>query len=203
MNIIVCGAGQVGASIARHLADEHHNVTLIDLSAELINRLTSTHDVQGVVGHASHPDVLESAGAAQADMLIAATHSDEVNMVACQVAYSLFGVRQIEQLARLRFRKGERRALVAVDRWPNRFEAMGKREPFTRSRARDTSAAVPGPYRCSAIRRSRVNLGRLASGRKRRSGDAGLLMTMPSSSHSTPNSPSLPNPVSPPMSRSI
>ena len=92
MNIIVCGAGQVGESIARHLANEHHDVTLIDLSAELIKRMTNTLDVQGIVGHASHPDVLESAGAAQADMLIAATYSDEVNMVACQVAHTLFNV---------------------------------------------------------------------------------------------------------------
>ena len=100
MNIIVCGAGQVGASIARHLADEHHDVTIIDLAPELINRLSSTIDVQGVVGHASHPDVLESAGAARADMLIAATHSDEVNIVACQVAHALFGVPT--KVARLR-----------------------------------------------------------------------------------------------------
>jgi trk system potassium uptake protein TrkA len=100
MNIIVCGAGQVGASIARHLADEHHDVTIIDLEPELINRLSSTIDVQGVVGHASHPDVLESAGAAQADMLIAATHSDEVNIVACQVAHALFGIPT--KVARLR-----------------------------------------------------------------------------------------------------
>jgi trk system potassium uptake protein TrkA len=100
MNIIVCGAGQVGASIARQLADEHHDVTVIDTAGELIKRLTNTIDVQGVVGHASHPDVLESAGAAGADMLIAATHSDEVNMMACQVAHTLFGV--TTKVARLR-----------------------------------------------------------------------------------------------------
>lgn len=92
MNIIVCGAGQVGASIARQLADEHHDVTVIDIEPELIKRLSNSLDVQGIVGHASHPDVLESAGAASADMLIAATYSDEVNMVACQVAHSLFNV---------------------------------------------------------------------------------------------------------------
>jgi trk system potassium uptake protein TrkA len=100
MNIIVCGAGQVGASIARHLADEHHDVTVIDISAELIRRLSNSLDVQGIVGHASHPDVLETAGAATADMLIAATHSDEVNMVACQVAHTLFRVPT--KVARLR-----------------------------------------------------------------------------------------------------
>jgi trk system potassium uptake protein TrkA len=92
MNIIVCGAGQVGASIAKQLADEHHDVTVIDISPELIKKLSNSLEVQGIVGHASHPDVLESAGAAGADMLIAATYSDEVNMVACQVAHSLFSV---------------------------------------------------------------------------------------------------------------
>ncbi len=100
MNIIVCGAGQVGASIARHLADEHHDVTVIDISPELINRLSTSLDVRGVVGHASHPDVLDAAGAATADMLIAATYSDEVNMVACQVAHTLFSVPT--KVARLR-----------------------------------------------------------------------------------------------------
>lgn len=92
MKVIVCGAGQVGSSIAKHLADEHNDVTVIDWSADLINRLGMTLDVQGIVGYASHPDVLDRAGAASADMVIAATMSDEVNMIACQVAHSLFDV---------------------------------------------------------------------------------------------------------------
>lgn len=92
MKVIVCGAGQVGSSIAKHLADEHNDVTVVDWSAELINKLGTTLDVQGIVGYASHPDVLERAGASSADMLIAATLSDEVNMIACQVAHSLFEV---------------------------------------------------------------------------------------------------------------
>ncbi|MGE0668941.1 MAG: Trk system potassium transporter TrkA [Sphingomonadales bacterium] len=100
MNIIVCGAGQVGATIAHQLAVEHHDVTVIDIAPELVGRLTSNLDVQGIVGHAAHPDVLESAGAAQADMLIATTYSDEVNMVACQVAHTLFSVPT--KVARLR-----------------------------------------------------------------------------------------------------
>ena len=119
MNIIVCGAGQVGASIARHLADEHHDVTIIDISPELINRLSNSLDVQGIVGHASHPDVLESAGAATADMLIAATHSDEVNMVACQVAHTLFRVPT--KIARLRtqcYLNRDWRTLFGPDRLP-------------------------------------------------------------------------------------
>ncbi|MBI1181407.1 MAG: Trk system potassium transporter TrkA [Alphaproteobacteria bacterium] len=92
MKIIICGAGQVGASIAKQLADEHHDVTVIDISSELIKKLSNSLEVQGIVGHAAHPDVLEAAGAGGADMLIAATYSDEVNMVACQVAHSLFSV---------------------------------------------------------------------------------------------------------------
>ncbi len=92
MKVIVCGAGQVGSSIAKHLADEHNDVTVVDWSAELIHKLGTTLDVQGIVGYASHPDVLERAGASSADMLIAATLSDEVNMIACQVAHSLFDV---------------------------------------------------------------------------------------------------------------
>jgi trk system potassium uptake protein TrkA len=92
MKVIVCGAGQVGFSIARHLALENNDVIVIDQSPELIRRIGDTLDVQGIVGHASRPDVLEQAGAGDADMIIAVTLADEVNMVACQVAHSLFDV---------------------------------------------------------------------------------------------------------------
>jgi len=92
MKVIICGAGQVGASIARHLSQENNDVTVIDTSTELAQRMDESHDVRGMVGHASHPDVLHKAGATDADMLIAVTHSDEVNMVACQVAHSVFGI---------------------------------------------------------------------------------------------------------------
>ena len=92
MKVIICGAGQVGSSIAKQLADEHNDVVVIDWSAELVDRIATSLDVQGVVGYASHPDILEAAGAPTADMVIAATLSDEVNMVACQVAHSLFDV---------------------------------------------------------------------------------------------------------------
>lgn len=92
MKVIVCGAGQVGANIARHLATENNHVTVIDQSGELIRKIGATLDVQAMVGHASHPGVLEQAGASDADMLIAVTFADEVNMVACQVAHSLFNV---------------------------------------------------------------------------------------------------------------
>lgn len=92
MKVIVLGAGQVGFNIARHLSQENNDVTVIDQSPDLIRRICDSLDVQGFVGHASRPDVLEKAGAADADMIIAVTYADEVNMVACQVAHSLFDV---------------------------------------------------------------------------------------------------------------
>lgn len=100
MKVIICGAGQVGWQIARHLAGEKNDVTLVDVNPELVRRATETLDVQGVVGFASHPDVLERAGARDADMLIAATHSDEVNMVTCQVAQAAFNITR--KIARIR-----------------------------------------------------------------------------------------------------
>jgi len=92
MKVVVCGAGQVGFAIARHLALENNDVTVVDQSPDLIRRISDNLDVNGFVGHASLPEVLERAGVADADMLIAVTYSDEVNMVACQVAHSLFDV---------------------------------------------------------------------------------------------------------------
>ena len=92
MKVLVCGAGQVGYDIARYLALEDNDVTVIDQSPELIRRVSDALDVQAVVGHASHPDVLKQVGAEDADMIIAVTYADEVNMMVCQVAHSLFGV---------------------------------------------------------------------------------------------------------------
>ncbi len=100
MKVIICGAGQVGWQIARHLAGEKNDVTIVDLDPTLVSRATESLDVQGVTGHASYPDILERAGARDADMVIAATHSDEVNMVTCQVAHSVFGVQR--KIARIR-----------------------------------------------------------------------------------------------------
>jgi trk system potassium uptake protein TrkA len=100
MKVIICGAGQVGWQIARHLSGEKNDVTVVDNNADLVRRATDTLDVQGVAGFASYPDVLERAGARDADMIIAATHSDEVNMVTCQVAHSVFSIPR--KIARLR-----------------------------------------------------------------------------------------------------
>lgn len=92
MKVVICGAGQVGSSIAAYLADEGNSVVVIDQNAALIAEINETLNVSGIVGHASHPDVLAQAGTADAEILIAATHSDEVNMVACRIAHSLFKV---------------------------------------------------------------------------------------------------------------
>jgi len=100
MKVIICGAGQVGWQIARHLSGEKNDVTVVDNNPDLVRRATDTLDVQGLAGFASYPDVLDRAGARDADMIIAATHSDEVNMVTCQVAHSVFAISR--KIARLR-----------------------------------------------------------------------------------------------------
>lgn len=92
MHILICGAGQVGASIARQLSREDNQVTVIDYNPELIQKINDQLDVRAFLGHASHPNVLKAAGAEDADMMIAVTYSDEVNMVACQIGYSLFNI---------------------------------------------------------------------------------------------------------------
>lgn len=92
MKFIICGAGNVGTNIARYLASEDSDVTVIDKDPELVERLSNTLDVKAIEGFASHPDVLARAGAEDADMIIAVTYADEVNMVACQVAHTLFNV---------------------------------------------------------------------------------------------------------------
>nr|WP_319251114.1 Trk system potassium transporter TrkA [uncultured Celeribacter sp.] len=100
MKVIICGAGQVGWQIAKQLSGEKNDVTVVDNNPALVRRATDTLDVQGIEGFASYPDVLEKAGARDADMVIAATYSDEVNMVTCQVAHSVFAVPR--KIARLR-----------------------------------------------------------------------------------------------------
>lgn len=92
MKVIICGAGQVGFNIARYLASENADITVIDQSPTLVEKVTDSLDVQGVVGFASHPDVLQQAGADDTEMVIAVTYADEVNMVACQICHSIFEV---------------------------------------------------------------------------------------------------------------
>jgi trk system potassium uptake protein TrkA len=100
MKVIVCGAGQVGFNIARYLAQEDNEVTVIDQAPDLTRKISDTLDVKAITGHASDPTVLAQAGAGDADMIVAVTQVDEVNMVACQVAHSLFDV--TTKIARIR-----------------------------------------------------------------------------------------------------
>jgi trk system potassium uptake protein TrkA len=92
MKIIICGAGQVGFGIAERLSAEDNDVTVIDTSDRLVRAISDTLDVQGIVGHGAHPDVLAQAGASEADMIIAVTFIDEVNMMACEVANAIFNI---------------------------------------------------------------------------------------------------------------
>ena len=92
MKVIICGAGQVGYGIAEQLSREDNEVSVIDTAAPLITAITETLDVRGYVGHGAHPDMLAKAGADQADMIIAVTLHDEINIVACEVAHALFSV---------------------------------------------------------------------------------------------------------------
>ena len=90
MKIIICGAGQVGESIAAHLSEEDNDVTIIDQNQDRIRKVLDHCDVSGVEGLASYPEVLQKAGIEEADMIIAVTQSDEVNMIVCQIAHSMF-----------------------------------------------------------------------------------------------------------------
>lgn len=103
MRVIICGAGQVGFSIAAYLSREDNDITVIDHDPDTIARVNEQLDVKGMLGHASSPDVLSAAGAKEADILIAVTYSDEVNMIACQVGHSLFNVPK--KIARIRDRR--------------------------------------------------------------------------------------------------
>jgi trk system potassium uptake protein TrkA len=100
VKILILGAGKVGGTLAENLAKESFDITLVDNDAAVLDELRNKLDIRIVQGHASHPDVLRQAGADDADMLIAVTSSDEVNMVACQVCYSLF--RTPTKIARVR-----------------------------------------------------------------------------------------------------
>ncbi len=100
MNVIICGAGKVGTSIAMHLVAQSNNVTVIDQSVHLIDDIREKIDLNTVIGSASNPSVLKKAGAEDADMIIAVTLQDEINMVACQMAHTFFKIPR--KIARLR-----------------------------------------------------------------------------------------------------
>ena len=100
MNILILGAGQVGGTLAQHLASEAFDITVVDIDAARLEELRRRLDIRTVLGHASRPDVLRRAGVEDADMLIAVTPYDEVNMVACQVCYTMFQTER--KIARIR-----------------------------------------------------------------------------------------------------
>ena len=100
MNIIICGAGRVGFTIAKILGEQGHSITVIDQSSEDIQKIDDTLDVKAIVGKATYPSILEKANAAEADMIIAVTRNDEINMLICQIAFSIFKVQK--KIARIR-----------------------------------------------------------------------------------------------------
>ena len=100
MNIIICGAGRVGYTIAKLLSEQEHSITVIDQSSEDIQKINDSLDVRAIVGKATYPTVLEKANASEADMIIAVTRNDEINMLICQIAYSIFNVQK--KIARIR-----------------------------------------------------------------------------------------------------
>jgi len=100
MNIIICGAGRVGFTIAKLLSDQNHSITMIDQSSEDIQKINDVLDVKAIVGKATYPSILEKANASEADMIIAVTRNDEINMLICQIAYSIFNIQK--KIARIR-----------------------------------------------------------------------------------------------------
>ena len=100
MNIIICGAGRVGYTISKLLIEQNHSITIIDQSSEDIQNINDTLDVKGIVGKATSPSILEKANTKDADMIIAVTKNDEINMLICQIAFSLFKVPK--KIARIR-----------------------------------------------------------------------------------------------------
>jgi trk system potassium uptake protein TrkA len=100
MNIIICGAGRVGFTIAKLLSEQGHSITVIDQSSEDIQKIDESLDVKAIVGKATYPSILEKANASEADMIIAVTRNDEINMLICQIAFSIFNIQK--KIARIR-----------------------------------------------------------------------------------------------------
>ena len=100
MNIIICGAGRVGFTIAKQLSEQGHSITVIDPSSEDIQKIDDALDVKAIVGKGTYPSILEKANAAETDMIIAVTRNDEINMLICQIAFSIFNIPK--KIARIR-----------------------------------------------------------------------------------------------------
>ena len=100
MNIIICGAGRVGFTIAKLLSEQGHSITVIDQSSEDIQKINDSLDVKAIVGKATYPSILEKGNASETDMIIAVTRNDEINMLICQIAFSIFNIQK--KIARIR-----------------------------------------------------------------------------------------------------
>jgi trk system potassium uptake protein TrkA len=156
MKVLVAGAGQVGLHIARYLAGTGYDVTIVDQRADIVQKIGDSLDIQALVGHASHPSVLAQAGAADADMLIAVTQVDEVNMVACNVAHTLFNVPT--KIARIR------QQAYLESRWQDLFRSQHVPIDVIISPEVEVARAialrleVPGAVNCVPFAEDRVRL---------------------------------------------
>jgi len=139
MKVIICGAGRVGAGIAERLVRERHDITLVDADPELVDQVSTDLDVRGVAGHAAHPEVLSAAQADDCDMIIAVTYHDEVNMMICQIAHTLFAVPQ--RIARVRAQT------YLEARWKNLFSREGVPINMTISPEIEVGNAIISRYR--------------------------------------------------------
>ena len=156
MRIIICGAGRVGRGIAERLSAEKHDITIVDSNPALVDQVSTELDVAGVCGHASYPDVLAAAGARECEMIIAVTHDDEINMVVCQVAHSLFSVSS--KIARIRANE------YLDGRWKDLFARNAIPIDMTISPEREVANAViqrlktPGAIMSASFAKGRVQL---------------------------------------------
>lgn len=156
MRVIICGAGTVGFSLARYLSTHDNHVTVIDSSHELIGRLNDHLDVKAILGHASHREILQKAGADQAEMLIAVTASDEVNMIACKIAHTFFQIPT--KIARIRapsYLNASGSLLFDYDQMPVDVVISPETEV---AHAISRSLTVPGAFDSIPLADGRVNI---------------------------------------------
>ena len=119
MKTIICGAGEVGYSIADKLTNENFEVTVIDESQESLNKISDNLDVKVIKGVPSLPSVLIKAGAKDCEIIIAVTKSDEMNMITCQISYSLFNIpKKIARIRQQDYLKGEWQSLYTKNNLP-------------------------------------------------------------------------------------
>ena len=155
MKIIILGAGQVGGTLAEHLANEQNDITVVDTDTDKLRALQERLDIGTVTGGASLPDTLRDAGAEDADMLVAVTNSDEINMMACQVAYTLFKTPTKISRVRSPYYLAHQKQLFNKDHVPVDV-IIGPEQLVTRSIARLIS--TPGALQVMDFAEGRVQL---------------------------------------------